>query len=61
MIHIPQHCLRLELVSYAQILTNLVPRPLPSFPSQLSGRGPGTFSPINDITDRANYVNVGIM
>ena len=34
---------------------SLVPRPAPSFPSlavQLSGRGPGTFSHVSDVTGR---------
>ena len=34
---------------------SLVPRPLPSFPSlavQLSGKGPGTFSHVSDVTSR---------
>ena len=37
---------------------------LDSFPSLavwLSGRGPGTFFHVSDITDRANYANVGVM
>ena len=34
---------------------NLVPRPSPS------GRGPGTFSHMSGVTDRANYVNVSVM
>ena len=36
----------------------------PSFPSLAvwkTGRGPGTFSHISDVTDRANYANVGDM
>ena len=36
----------------------------PSFPSlavRKSGRGPGTFPHVSDVTDRANYVNVGDM
>ena len=43
---------------------SLVPRPAPSFPSlavRLSGRGPGTFSHVSDVTDKANYANVGVM
>ena len=43
---------------------SLVPRPAPSFPSlavRLSGRGPGTFPHVSDVTDRANYANVGVM
>ena len=28
--------------------------------SYVSRRGPGTFSPMNNVTDRANYANVGI-
>ena len=43
---------------------SLVPRPAPSFPSlavRLSGRGPGTFPHISDVTDRENYANVGVM
>ena len=43
---------------------SLVPRPAPSFLSlavRLSGRGPGTFSHVSDVTDRANYANVGVM
>ena len=42
----------------------IVPRPSPSFPllaEWLSGRGPGTFPHVSDVTDRANYVNEGIM
>ena len=34
---------------------SLVPRPSPSFPSlavRLSGRGPGTFSHVSDVTGR---------
>ena len=43
---------------------SLVPRPPPSFPSlavRKSGRRPGTFPHVSDVTDRANYVNVGDM
>ena len=43
---------------------SLVPRPAPSFLSlavRLSGRGPGTFPHVSDVTDRANYANVGVM
>ena len=43
---------------------SLVPRPPPSFPSLAvwkSGRGPGTFPHVSDVTDRANYANVGDM
>ena len=45
-------------------MISLVPRPPPSFPSRVvrkSGRGPGTFPHVSDVTDRANYVNVGDM
>ena len=45
-------------------ICSLVPRPAPSFPSlavRLSGRGPGTFPHVSDVTDRANYANVGVM
>ena len=48
----------------AYTLSSLVPRPAPSFPSlavRLSGRGPGTFSHVSDVTDRANYANMGVM
>ena len=43
---------------------SLILRPSPSFPLlavRLSGRGPGTFSHMTDITYMANYGNVGIM
>ena len=46
------------------VCSSLVPRPTPSFPSlavRLSGRGPGTFPHVSDVTDRANYANVGVM
>ena len=36
-------------------IPSLVPRPAPSFPSlavRLSGRGPGTFSHVSDVTGR---------
>ena len=38
-----------------QTSLSLVPRPAPSFPSlavRLSGRGPGTFSHVSDVTGR---------
>ena len=41
--------------SMVWIFNSLVPRPSPSFPSlvvQLSGRGPGTFSHVSDVTGR---------
>ena len=37
------------------VIISLVPRPLPSFTSlavQLSGRGPGTFFDVSDVTGR---------
>ena len=43
---------------------SLVPRPPPSFPSlavRQSGGGPGTFPHVSDVTDRANYTNMGNM
>ena len=43
---------------------SLVPRPSSSFPSlavRKSGRGPGTFTDVSDVTDRVNYANVGNM
>ena len=43
---------------------SLAPRPSPTFLSlamRLSGRGPGTFPHVSDVTDRANYANVGII
>ena len=51
-------------VEYILGINSLVPRPSHSFPSlavRLSGRGPGTFSHVRDVTDRANYANVGVM
>ena len=56
-------CLVVRQVSTIAI-GSLVPRPAPSFPSlavRLSGRGPGTFPHVSDVTDRANYANVGVM
>ena len=44
------------------VTPSLVPRTSPSFPSlavRKSRRGPGTFSHVSDVTDRANYTNVG--
>ena len=41
-----------------------IPKPSPNIPSLavwLSGRGPGTFSHVSDVMDRANYPNVGVM
>ena len=54
-------------VMYAQmyVYNTLIPRPSHSFPSiacrTVSGRSPGIFSHVSDVTGRANYANVGIM
>ena len=43
---------------------SLVPRPPPSFLSlavRKSWREPGTFRHVSDVTDRANYTNMGDM
>ena len=50
--------------NWVGVWDSLVPRPPPSFPSlavRKSGRGPGTFPHVSNVTDRANYVNVGDM
>ena len=49
-------------IMYAQmyVYNTFVPRPSHSFPSlavQLSGRGPGIFFHVSDVTDRANYAS----
>ena len=31
------------------------------YPVRKSGRGPGIFSHVSDVTDTANYANVGVM
>ena len=57
-------CMPIRVYINLYSLTSLVPRPPPSFPSLVvrkSGRGPGTFPHVSDVTDRANYVNVGDM
>ena len=49
---------------HRKVTCSLVPRHPPSFPSlavRKSGRGPGTFPHVSDVTDRANYANVGDM
>ena len=48
-----------QILTELHALTSLVPRPPPSFLSLVvrkSGRGPGTFPHVSDVTDRANYV-----